>query len=119
MALGINKAGLFRPRFGVHKVPHLGVEIRVRRRREADRLSGVGPGTLAVTRDMMGSGYVELYFADWVSPPTVAHEIVHAIQFICRRKGIDMIDELEHVAYLADYITGKVLGYAFYADVGA
>lgn len=35
---------------------------------------------------------------------TLVHEIIHALQFICDDRGIEFTDEMEHMAYVADYI---------------
>jgi len=39
---------------------------------------------------------------------TVAHEILHALQFICRRRNIVMEDETEHMGYLMQYIFNEI-----------
>ena len=108
MSRGINKFGQFRVRFGTIDVPHLGYTVRVKRLRRG--VDGADPGWIAYAKDV-GGGVAELYFNEWCSPPTVAHEVVHVVQYICRRKSIAMVKEMEHVAYLTDYLTAKVLGY--------
>jgi hypothetical protein len=40
---------------------------------------------------------------------TVAHEVVHAVQFICNSRDIDMVQEQEHIAYMVQYIMAKIL----------
>ncbi len=37
-----------------------------------------------------------------------SHETLHALQFICNSRGIDMVSEQEHVAYLMGYIMSKI-----------
>jgi hypothetical protein len=44
-------------------------------------------------------------------PMTVAHEAMHACQFIAEARSIDMIQEQEHMAYIIGYIVSKVMGY--------
>lgn len=39
---------------------------------------------------------------------TIAHEIVHVLQFICRRRNIIMEDETEHMGYLMQYIFNEI-----------
>ena len=39
---------------------------------------------------------------------TVAHEIMHALQFMCRRRNIKMERELEHMGYLMQYIFNEI-----------
>lgn len=38
----------------------------------------------------------------------VAHEIVHALQFMCRRRNIVMEDETEHMGYLMQFIFNEI-----------
>lgn len=39
---------------------------------------------------------------------TVAHEIIHILQFICCRRNIVMEDEREHMGYLMQYIFNEI-----------
>lgn len=39
---------------------------------------------------------------------TVAHEVMHALQFMCRRRNICMEDETEHMGYLMQYIFNEI-----------
>lgn len=45
--------------------------------------------------------------------PTIAHELVHVLQNICRARNIDFATETEHMGYLMGYLMGKVLGYRY------
>lgn len=38
----------------------------------------------------------------------VAHEIMHVLQFMCRRRNIVMEDETEHMGYLMQYIFNEI-----------
>jgi hypothetical protein len=40
----------------------------------------------------------------------VAHEIVHALQFICESRNIDMVAEQEHIGYMMNYIMNEFIG---------
>lgn len=40
----------------------------------------------------------------------VAHEIMHALQFMCQRRGIVMEKEIEHMGYLMQYIFNEIYG---------
>lgn len=40
--------------------------------------------------------------------PTVAHETLHALQFIAQDRSIDMINEMEHMGYLMQYIMCEI-----------
>jgi hypothetical protein len=41
--------------------------------------------------------------------PTVAHEVLHLIQYICRDRNINMTEEIEHCGYLMQFILNKIL----------
>lgn len=41
---------------------------------------------------------------------TVAHEVVHAVQFIAEARHINMVLEQEHIAYMVQYIMAKIMG---------
>lgn len=45
--------------------------------------------------------------------PTLAHEIVHCLQYIAEARNIDMIQEQEHIGYLMCYIMNNVLGFRY------
>lgn len=109
MARGItNSRGHFKVRFGKIYIPHLDYEVLVKPISGAKDLPD---GSCAFARNV-SCGVVELYFAKMASPPTVTHECVHAVQMICNSKMIDMVSEMEHVAYMVDYLVAKVLGYS-------
>lgn len=38
----------------------------------------------------------------------VAHEIIHILQYLCRRRNIIMEDETEHMGYLMQYIFNEI-----------
>ena len=44
---------------------------------------------------------------------TVAHEAMHACQYIAEARSINMISEQEHMAYIMGYIVAKIMGYEF------
>lgn len=44
---------------------------------------------------------------------TLAHEVVHALQYIAEARHINMINEQEHVAYLMQYILNEILGFRY------
>jgi hypothetical protein len=104
-----NRAGHFAVRYGVVAIPHLPATVRVKRFKPG--VHGMGAGTVAYARHA-GFEQYELYFRERVSAPTAAHEAVHAVQYICADKCIDMTAEKEHVAYLVDYLLAKILGYS-------
>lgn len=40
----------------------------------------------------------------------IAHEIVHVLREMCIDRNMDFIKESEHMAYIMQYILGKILG---------
>lgn len=45
---------------------------------------------------------------DALDSSVVAHEIVHVLQYICRRRNIVMEDETEHMGYLMQFIFNEI-----------
>ena len=41
--------------------------------------------------------------------PMIFHEIVHALQYICEQRSIDMELEKEHIGYMASFLTEHLL----------
>lgn len=41
---------------------------------------------------------------------SLAHEVLHVIQYICSDRHIDFIDEKEHCAYMLHYILNTIIG---------
>jgi hypothetical protein len=59
------------------------------------------------------NGHVKLHFRGKPSmrnAPTVAHEVMHAMQFISKDRGIDMTQELEHFGYMTNFVMNKIFG---------
>lgn len=44
---------------------------------------------------------------------TLAHEVVHILQYIAEARNLDMIQEQEHMGYLMNYIMNEVLGFEY------
>ncbi len=40
----------------------------------------------------------------------ITHEIVHALQFIARSRGMDFYGEMEHFGYIAQYLFMRITG---------
>jgi len=45
--------------------------------------------------------------------PTILHELIHALQNICKWHAIDFVEETEHVAYIYHYMVNEALGYKY------
>lgn len=44
---------------------------------------------------------------------TLAHELVHVLQYICESRGIEFTQEQENTAYLMQYLLNEVTGYKY------
>lgn len=44
---------------------------------------------------------------------TVAHEVMHALQYIARNRNIKMEKELEHFGYLMQYIFNEIYNFKY------
>lgn len=54
-----------------------------------------------------------MYLPKNVKPGTVVHEVVHVLRYICEDKNMSFLLEEEHMAYIAQYLTNKILGYEY------
>ena len=48
-----------------------------------------------------------------INTPTLAHEIVHILQYIAEARNMDMVQEQEHFGYLMNYIMNRVLEFEY------
>lgn len=55
-----------------------------------------------------------IYLSRGDTPCSVAHELIHVLQFLSGSKGIDFVREQEHFGYMMQYLMGQVLGYEWY-----
>lgn len=44
---------------------------------------------------------------------TLAHELVHVLQYICDSRGIEFTQEQENTAYLMQYLLNEITGYKY------
>jgi hypothetical protein len=49
--------------------------------------------------------------------PTIAHEVMHVLQYIAEDRGIDMSEERENMAYLMQYIMSQIMGMKYIMGV--
>lgn len=54
-----------------------------------------------------------VYFSKSETPSQLAHEIVHVLHFICCDRHMQFEQEFEHMAYMMQYLMGRVLGYSW------
>ena len=52
-----------------------------------------------------------IYLTTKDSPPSIAHEIIHALKYMCIRRDMEFTKESEHMAYIMQYLMCKILGY--------
>lgn len=45
--------------------------------------------------------------------PTLVHEIIHVLQYICESRHVDFIQEQEHMAYIANHIFNQATGFHY------
>lgn len=45
--------------------------------------------------------------------PTLVHELIHVLQYICASRNIDFTAEQEHMAYIGNYIFNKATGFHY------
>lgn len=54
-----------------------------------------------------------IYVSEKIDPPTLAHELIHVLQFIYEARSIDFIQEQESTGYLFGWLMGKMMGYSY------
>ena len=91
------------------KIEHLGYVIHFKKEKPPKE----GLKACVIQEDANSS---TIYFPlklNLINSSILAHEVLHAIQFMCESRLIDMIKEREHVGYLMSYIMNKILGYEY------
>lgn len=97
--------------------PHLRASIKFF---DLSKLKGVpiiGSGyTTIMSKDENGSIEVGVFLQDIVKNikkvecmPYIFHEITHAVQYICKERGMDMEEEMEGTAYMIHYLGEQLL----------
>lgn len=100
------------------KIPHLRVSVHFM---DLSKLQGVkkegSAYTTIIQQDEDMNLEVGVFYEDIaknvrkiVCMPMIVHEIIHALQYICEQRGIDMEEEKEHIGYLASYLMENLLG---------
>ena len=54
-----------------------------------------------------------IYLPKKPQPGTVAHELTHALRYICVDRNMDFRSEEEHMAYIMNYAINRILGYSY------
>lgn len=90
------------------KIPHLGYTLLVKEPQKEVEF------TAYVIRDNKSQS--TLYIQTPIKSKdmaTLAHELVHVLQFIARDRNIDMVDEMEHMGYLMNYLFNEITGHEY------
>lgn len=100
-------APLWPVHYGTIKIPHLNYTIKVKRFKGNKSFHRV-PAAWVGLND---SGGATLYLKPRTSPMVVAHEVTHILQHLCKVRSMDFEEEIEHTAYIMQYVMGAVFGY--------
>jgi hypothetical protein len=90
------------------KIPHLGYTLIVK------QPDGSQKWKAWVTHD--STNQCTLYIKQPIirsEDPTLAHELVHVLQYISADRNLDLTYELEHAGYLMGYLMNEILGYEY------
>jgi hypothetical protein len=58
-----------------------------------------------------------IYLPKDQTPSGLSHELIHALQYICIDRCMDFDREFEHMAYLMQYLMGKVFGFDWVKEI--
>jgi hypothetical protein len=88
-------------------LPHLNYTVRVRdiKTLKEDR----GSAHACIIYDNKHG--CTIYLPPKCLPPAVAHEVTHVLYHICRERSMSFLNEEEHMAYIMQYVVGRILGY--------
>ena len=62
------------------------------------------------------NGYIKLHFRNKPKMkdfPSVAHEVVHCLQWIANDRNINFTKEEEHFAYMMQFILNRIFGFDY------
>lgn len=93
-------------------LPHINYTVRVRDLRPAPK--EIAAAKAWIRRNDRHS--CTIYLPKNETSCGVAHELVHALQYICADRHIDFTAEMEHMAYLMQYLMARILGYSWKND---
>jgi hypothetical protein len=88
------------------QLPHINYTIRFRNHVKPD-----GTGVAWAERDDRWG--CTIYLTKRAKVTTLAHELVHALRYICEDRQMDFTNESEHMAYIMQYVMGQALDYAY------
>lgn len=94
------------------ELPHIGYTVHIKDRRVSKRAAS----TMHAATERMSAHSATIYIPlplKRQDEPTLVHEIIHVLQYICESKHIDFVQEQEHMAYIANHIFNRALGYHY------
>ena len=62
------------------------------------------------------NGHIKLHFRNkpkFKDFPSVAHEVIHCLQWIAKDRNIDFTKEEEHFAYMMQFILNRIFGFSY------
>lgn len=93
--------------YGSVSLPHINYTVRIRRFKPApDGIAGASAWTQH--DDKWGC---TVFLPKVETPGGAAHEFVHVLRFICIDRHMLFDDESEHMAYIMQYLMGRVFNY--------
>ena len=93
--------------YGKIYLPHINYTVRIQPHKAAPaRIAGAG--AWICSDDKYGC---TIYLRPNETPSGVAHELVHALRYICIERLMDFTAESEHMAYIMQHLMGQVFGY--------
>lgn len=90
-------------------LPHLGYTVRLRPFNRETAPSKAKDALAYVLHD--NEDQCTMYLPRDATPSLIAHEIIHVLQFMCRDLNMTFETEMEHMAYVMQYLLGSILGY--------
>jgi hypothetical protein len=95
--------------FCTFEIPHLQYTIHIK---QLKQIPAQLQSTINAYAENTNRFTATIYCKKTISPPDLAHEITHVLQWICYNRLINFVHESEHCAYLMCYMMGKAMGYA-------
>jgi hypothetical protein len=86
-------------------LPHINYTVEVRKYKPEPSLPNA-----FVWCERIDKNKTVLYLRPKTPAPSIAHELVHVLRYICRDRHMDFTLEEEHMAYIMQYLLGKLTG---------
>ena len=90
--------------------PHINYTVHILRLRKVPKTLGSAQAYTAKGKDNKSCA---IYVPKRVAPGIAAHEVVHALRYICEARHMDFMLEEEHMAYVAQHLVNQILGWEY------